>query len=38
MRNLSLFLALTIAASFSYAQTADEIINKYLTVTGGVEN
>lgn len=38
MRTLSLFLALAIAASFSHAQTADEIINKYLTATGGVEN
>lgn len=38
MRTLSLLLALIVAASFSHAQTADEIINKYLTATGGVEN
>lgn len=38
MRTLSLLLALTFTVSFSHAQTAEEIINKYLTVTGGVEN
>ena len=38
MRTLSLFFALIFAAGFSQAQTAEEIINKYLTATGGVEN
>ena len=38
MRTLSLLLALTFTVSFSHAQTAEEIINKYLTATGGVEN
>lgn len=38
MRTLSLLLALAFTVSFSHAQTADEIINKYLTATGGVEN
>lgn len=37
MRTLSLLLALAFTVSFSHAQTADEIINKYLTATGGVE-
>nr|WP_290941292.1 hypothetical protein [Haliscomenobacter sp.] len=40
MKTAFLFFALILTTSFttSYAQTADEIINKYLTVTGGVEN
>ena len=38
MRTLSLLLALALTVSFSHAQTAEEIINKYLTATGGVEN
>lgn len=38
MRILSLFLVLTIAGSVGYAQTANEIIDKYLTATGGIEN
>ena len=40
MRTMLLFFALILTTSFttSYAQTADEVITKYLTAMGGVDN
>ena len=40
MRTMLLFFALILTTSFttSYAQTADEIITKYLTAMGGADN
>ncbi len=40
MKTMKLFfvLVLTTCISSSYAQTAEEIVNKYLTATGGIDN
>lgn len=38
MKRLSLFLFILFAGSLTYAQTADEILAKYLETTGGVQN